>query len=60
MAANIGLEPKAVKASKTVLNNLLADHFVLLAKTWNYHWNVKGVSFHSYHIFMEELNGSVL
>lgn len=41
MAANIGLEPKAVKASKTVLNNLLADHFVLLAKTWNYHWNVK-------------------
>lgn len=55
MAANIGLEPQMVKASKTVLNNLLADHFVLLAKTWNYHWNVKGVSFHSYHVFMEEL-----
>lgn len=32
MAANIGLEPQMVKASKTVLNNLLADHFVLLAK----------------------------
>ena len=60
MAANIGLEPKAVKASKTVLNNLLADHFVLLTKTWNYHWNVKGVSFHSYHIFMEELYNGLI
>lgn len=55
MAANIGLEEGMVRASKNVLNNLLADHFVLLAKTWNYHWNVKGVSFHSYHTFMEEL-----
>lgn len=55
MAANIGLNEAMVKSSKTVLNNLLADHFVLLTKTWNYHWNVKGVSFHSYHTFMEEL-----
>ena len=45
MAANIGLNEGMVRASKTVLNNLLSDHFVLLAKTWNYHWNVKGVSF---------------
>ena len=60
MAANIGLEPQMVKASKTVLNNLLADHFVLLAKTWNYHWNVKGVSFHSYHVFMEELYNGLI
>ena len=43
MAANIGLNEGMVRASKTVLNNLLSDHFVLLAKTWNYHWNVKGV-----------------
>ena len=57
MAANIGLEPKTVKASKTVLNNLLADHFVLLAKTWNYHWNV---SFHSYHVFMEDLYNGLI
>lgn len=33
MAANIGLNEGQVKASKTVLNNLLSDHFVLLAKT---------------------------
>ncbi len=55
MAVNIGLNPKMIKASKNVLNNLLADHFALLAKTWNFHWNVKGPSFHSYHTFMEEL-----
>lgn len=60
MAANIGLEEKMVKASKNVLNNLLADHFVLLAKTWNYHWNVKGVSFHSYHVFMEQLYNGLI
>lgn len=55
MAANIGLEEKMVKSSYNVLTNLIADHFVLLTKTWNYHWNVKGVSFHSYHTFMEQL-----
>ncbi|MEG0795563.1 MAG: DNA starvation/stationary phase protection protein [Odoribacter sp.] len=61
MAVNIGLNEVMIKSSKTVLNNLLADHFVLLTKTWNYHWNVKGVSFHSYHVFMEELyNGLIL
>lgn len=61
MAANIGLSEGMVKSSKNVLNNLLADHFVLLAKTWNYHWNVKGISFHSYHVFMEELyNGLIM
>lgn len=60
MAANIGLNEGQVKASKTVLNNLLSDHFVLLAKTWNYHWNVKGVSFHSYHVFMEDLYNGLI
>lgn len=55
MAVNIGLEEKMIKASYNALTNLLADHFVLLTKTWNYHWNVRGVSFHSYHTFMETL-----
>ena len=45
MAANIGCNEGMARASKTVLKNLLSDHFVLLAKTWNYHWNVKGVKF---------------
>lgn len=60
MAANIGINEGMVRASKNVLNNLLADHFVLLAKTWNYHWNVKGVSFHSYHVFMEDLYNGLI
>ena len=45
MKGNIGLNAAMIKSSKTILNNLLADHFVLLAKTWNYHWNMKGPSF---------------
>ena len=52
MKGNIGLNAAMIKSSKTILNNLLADHFVLLAKTWNYHWNMKGPSFRSYHIFI--------
>lgn len=60
MAANIGLNEAQVRASKTVLNNLLSDHFVLLAKTWNYHWNVKEGGFHSYHVFMEELYNGLI
>lgn len=53
MAVNIGLEQQMIKASYNALTNLLADHFVLLTKTWNYHWNVKGISFHSYHTFID-------
>ena len=55
MKGNIGLDAAMIKSSKTILNNLLADHFVLLAKTWNYHWNMKGPSFRSYHTFLEDL-----
>lgn len=60
MAANIGLSDAMVKASKRVLNDLLADNFVLLVKTWNYHWNVKGESFKAYHVFMEDLYNGLI
>lgn len=60
MAANIGLSESMIKASKTALNNLLADSFVLLVKTWNYHWNVKGESFKAYHVFMEDLYNGLI
>lgn len=60
MAANIGLNEGEVRASMKVLNNLLADHLVLLIKTWNFHWNVRGVSFHSYHVFMEDLYNGLI
>lgn len=39
-----------VKALETVL----ADGYLLLLKTQNYHWNVKGPQFHSLHLLFEE------
>lgn len=60
MKGNIGLDAAMIKSSKTILNNLLADHFVLLAKTWNYHWNMKGASFRSYHTFLEDLYNGLI
>ena len=60
MEGNIGLDAKMIKSSKTILNNLLADHFVLLAKTWNFHWNMKGPSFRSYHTFLEDLYNGLI
>ncbi|MGL4332035.1 MAG: Dps family protein [Bacteroidales bacterium] len=55
MEMNIGMPKDVVKPSVTILNNLLSDQFVLLAKTWNFHWNIKGPSFGTYHAFMEKL-----
>lgn len=55
MKTNISEPKDVVKASISALNNLLADEFVLLAKSWNFHWNVKGPSFGSYHSFLEKI-----
>lgn len=52
---NIGLEPSYAANSIALLNGLLADHFTLLLKTWQFHWNVKGSSFGSYHEAMLKL-----
>ena len=60
MAANIGLEPLLVNASKQVLNYLLYYHFVFLYKSLNYDFFVTGVCFHSYHVFMEELYNGLI
>jgi starvation-inducible DNA-binding protein len=38
-----------------LLNGLLADEFVLYVRTLNYHWNVRGMQFHSLHAFFEKL-----
>lgn len=55
MEANIGLNEDAKKSSANALNNFLSDLYLLLAKTWNFHWNVKGPSFESYHVFFKQL-----
>jgi starvation-inducible DNA-binding protein len=41
--------------TQRLLNGLLADEFVLYMRTLNFHWNVRGMQFHSLHKFFEEL-----
>lgn len=53
MKTNIGITDKNLKASATILNNLLADEYVLYTKTRNYHWNVVGENFQELHKFFE-------
>lgn len=36
------------------LNEILADHYLLMLKTHNYHWNVKGSLFKSMHDLTED------
>lgn len=38
-----------------LLNGLLADHFTLMLKIWQFHWNVVGPSFGSYHEDLKDL-----
>lgn len=50
-----GLTADEIKLSTDHLNGLLADHFTLMLKTWQFHWNVVGNSFGSYHESMLKL-----
>ena len=54
MQVNIGIPTKAAKAIIEMLNQLLADEYILLTKTRNYHWHVFGPSFMEMHKFYEE------
>ncbi len=49
MKLNIELTEKSRGGAVTTLNALLADEFVLGARTRNYHWNVTGPHFHDLH-----------
>ncbi|MBI2344483.1 DNA starvation/stationary phase protection protein [Candidatus Dependentiae bacterium] len=42
-----------VKISQKVLQEMLANHGVLLFETLNYHWNLVGKEFHDYHILFD-------
>lgn len=55
MKAQIGLETKKAESIAEVLSSLLADEFVLYAKTRNAHWNVQGPDFHTVHLYFETL-----
>ncbi len=50
---NIGLSDKDREGVVQILNNLLADEYVLYTKTRKYHWNVVGPEFNDLHKFFE-------
>jgi len=51
------------KKSVKLLQHILADTYLLMVKTQNYHWNVEGIHFNSLHEFFgaqyEELNSAI-
>jgi starvation-inducible DNA-binding protein len=53
MKPNIGLSDAQREGGVDILNNLLANEYVLYTKTRNYHWNVFGSQFHDLHNFFE-------
>jgi starvation-inducible DNA-binding protein len=53
MALSIGLSESNRDAVVKILNNVLADEYVLYTKTRNYHWNVVGPQFNDLHKFFE-------
>lgn len=54
-APNIGLSAATRQDIALMLNNLLADEFILYTKTLNYHWNVVGPFFGDLHGFFNKL-----
>ena len=55
MSANIGIPDENRQKVVAILNTLLADEFLLYAKTRNFHWNVTGPQFNDLHKFFESL-----
>jgi starvation-inducible DNA-binding protein len=51
MKPSIGITPDHLTSVAHTLNTILADEFVLYAKTRSAHWNVEGPDFYSKHIF---------
>ena len=54
MSTNIGINEKNTAAVAADLSKILADEFILYAKTRNAHWNVEDANFHSIHKFFED------
>lgn len=53
MKPNIEISEKNLKEAATLLNNLVADEYVLYTKTRNAHWNIQGQHFMELHNFFE-------
>jgi len=50
----IGITAKNRKISTDILNTVLANEFVLLVETLNYHWNLVGPQFNDYHLLFDK------
>jgi len=55
MKPSIGITPDHLTSVSHALNSILADEFVLYAKTRGAHWNIEGPDFHSMHLYFESL-----
>ncbi|MBK9732852.1 MAG: DNA starvation/stationary phase protection protein [Chitinophagaceae bacterium] len=53
MKPNIEISENNLKEVATLLNNLVADEYVLYTKTRNAHWNIEGPGFMDLHKFFE-------
>jgi starvation-inducible DNA-binding protein len=54
MKPSIGITPVHLSSVSQALNSVLADEFVLYAKTRGAHWNVEGIDFYNKHLFFEK------
>lgn len=54
MKPSIGITPEHLTSVSKALNSILADEFVLYAKTRGAHWNVEGIDFYNKHLFFEK------
>jgi len=50
---NLNLKPKDREALCQILQGLLASSYALYLKTQNFHWNVTGPAFQSYHLMFQ-------
>lgn len=55
----IGIKETNRKAVSEMLQQILADEFILYTKYRNAHWNVEGIDFHTKHVFFEEEYGKL-
>ncbi len=53
MRTDIGISEQNRQKVAGILNELLADEYLLYTKTRNYHWNVTGPNFSELHKFFE-------
>lgn len=59
MKIDIGIKDANRKTVAGILNELLADEYVLYTKSRNFHWNVTGPNFAELHAFFEKQYGEL-